>query len=111
MVHHVREKYPSEEELKFMYGKEYGWALRFRIRGHLVTSLYPGQDGFFAQVNLSPEAVEKAQRLPLGEHARQAIEVAFPFPEGRWVFVRVETEADVRDVQRLLLLRADSKRF
>ncbi len=111
LVRFIRETYPAQEDFKFLYGKTYGWALRFRVKGQVLTSLYPTQGGFTAQVNLSPEAVEQAQSEGLGRNVQRAIERANPYPEGRWLFVPVESEADVRDVQRLLALRAQMKRL
>ena len=63
------------------------------------------------QVNLPPDAVEKALAMDLGAASRQAIEAAHPYPEGRWVFVPVGSEADVADVIRLLALRVEAKRL
>jgi len=110
LIRHIREKYPVQEDFKFLYGKNYGWALRFRIKGQLLTSLYPVKGGFTAQINLSPEAVEKVQSLKPGKNVQQAIAQATPYPEGRWLFVSVESEKDLRDIQRLLALRAQPKR-
>ena len=109
LVRFIRETYPAQEDFKFLYGKTYGWALRFRIKGQVLTSLYPTQGGFTAQVNLSPEAVAQAQSMELGHNVQQAIERANPYPEGRWLFIPVESEEDVRDVQRLLALRVETK--
>jgi len=111
LVRYIREKYPCQEDFRFLYGKNYGWGLRFRIKVQLLTSLYPGKDGFSVQVNLSPEAVERAFKMKLGQNARQAIERAFPYPEGRWVFIRIESEADAGDVRQLLALRVETKRL
>ena len=111
LVRFIRETYSAQEDFKFLYGKTYGWALRFRIKGQVLTSLYPTQGGFTAQVNLSPEAVEQAQGMGLGHAVQQAIERANPYPEGRWLFIPVESEEDVRDVQRLLALRVEAKRL
>ncbi len=111
LVHFVREKYPIQEDFKFLYGKNYGWALRFRIKGKLLISLYPAEGGFTVQVNLSSEAIEKAQRMKLGKNVQQAIARAHPYPEGRWLFIPVESEKDYRDIQRLLALRVDPKHF
>jgi hypothetical protein len=111
LVRLIRETYPAQEDFKFLYGKTYGWALRFRIKGQVLTSLYPTQGGFTVQVNLSPEAVKQAQAMGLGHAVQEAIERANPYPEGRWLFVAVESGEDVRDVQRLLALRAEAKRL
>ena len=81
--------YPSDEDFRFLYGKQYGWALRFRIRGQLLTSLYPAVEGFTVQINLSPAAVEQAQQMNLGANVQGAIARATPYPEGRWLFIPV----------------------
>ena len=111
LIQHIRGNYPTEENFKFLYGKKYGWALRFRIRRQLLTSLYPTTGGFTAQVNLNPEAVEQALAIPPGKNVQDAIARATPYPEGRWLFIPVESADDVHDVKRLLVLRAETKRL
>ncbi|MEA4907978.1 MAG: DUF3788 family protein [Chloroflexi bacterium] len=106
---HVQGTYPVEQDFKFMYGKEYGWALRYRVKGQLLTSFYPVAGGFTAQVNLSPQDVETAETMGLGDNACRAIAQATPYPEGRWLFIPVQTPGDCEDVQKLLALRAAAK--
>jgi hypothetical protein len=103
----LQDKYAVHEELKFLYGKNYGWGLRFRIKGKLLTALYPGAGYFIVQIILRPEAIEKAQGMKLGKNALQAIERANPYPEGRWLFIPVEAQNDLMDVQTLLTLRTE----
>jgi hypothetical protein len=109
LVKFIRENYAAQEDFKFLYGKKYGWALRFRIKGKLLTSLYPTQNGFTVQVNLSPAAIKRAQHMKLGKNVRQAIAKARPYPEGRWLFVPVGSKNDIRDIQHLLALRSEIK--
>jgi len=109
LIRFIRENYPAQEDFKFLYGKNYGWGLRFRIKGQLLTSLYPGKDGFSVQVNLSPEAIEKAQSMKLGQSAQQVIDRAHPYPEGRWLFIPIESEKDICDIKQLLALRVETK--
>jgi hypothetical protein len=110
LTHFIREKYSVQEEFKFLYGDKYGWGLRFSTKGKLLVSLYPVQGGFTVQIILRPEAVQKAQSLKVGKNVRKAIARAKPWPEGRWLFVPVESEKDLRDVQQLLALRVEPKR-
>ena len=111
LIRQIREKYIVQEDFKFLYGKTYGWGRRFRVKGQLLISLYPTNGGFTAQVNLSPEAAEKAQSMKLGKNVEHAIARAKPYPEGRWLFVPVETKQDLRSIQSLLVLRAETKRL
>jgi hypothetical protein len=100
----IRETYSHQEDWRF-YGKNYGWALRFRKSGKALVSLYPAEDSFTVQLILSQAEVDQARGLKLGEHVRQIIEQAHPFSEGRWVFVPVKSGKDLRDVQQLLALK------
>ena len=109
LIGFVREQYPVQEDFKFLYGKTYGWALRFRIKGQLLVSLFPTQGGFTAQVNLSPDAIEKALTMKMSENVQQAISRANPYPEGRWLFIPVEREEDFGDVKRLVAIRVETK--
>jgi hypothetical protein len=111
LIQHLREGYPAEEDFKFLYGKNYGWALRFRIRGKLLASLYPAAGGVTVQVNLGPEAVQQALSMALGENVRGVIERATAYSEGRWLFIPVLGEQDLRDVKALIALRAETKRL
>jgi hypothetical protein len=100
----VRAKCPSQEEFKF-YGKNYGWALRFRKGGKALLSLYPTQSCFTVQVILSEEAAQATRDLKLGKRVRQVIERAYPFPEGRWLYIPIKSQKDVKDVQQLLAVK------
>ena len=109
LIQSVRQQYPVQEDFKFLYGKTYGWALRFRIHGQLLLSLFPTQGGFTVQVNLSPEAIKGALGMKMSQNVQQAIARAHPYPEGRWLFIPVETEEDCGDVKRLVALRVETK--
>ena len=111
LVQYIREHYPSDEDFKFLYGKKYGWALRFRKRGQLLTSLYPTVGGFTVQINLGPAAIDRTQNMELGENVREVIEKATPYSEGRWLFIPVKSEEDVRDIHQLIALRVETKRL
>jgi hypothetical protein len=111
LIQFIRENYPSDEDFKFLYGKKYGWALRFRIRGKLLTSLYPTEEGFIVQINLSQAAIKQAQKMKLGENVQEASARANPYPEGRWLFIPVRSADDIQAIQKLLSLRVEEKRL
>jgi hypothetical protein len=100
----VRAKYPSQEEFKF-YGKNYGWALRFRKGGKALLSLYPTQSCFTVQVILGEAVAQATRDLKLGKRVRQVIERAHPFSEGRWLYIPIKSQKDMKDVQQLLAVK------
>lgn len=103
--------YPVQQDLKFMYGKNYGWARRFQINGKLLTSLYPAHEGFKVQINLSLQGIETALSLHPCRNVQQAIANAYPYPEGRWLFIPVDSAEDLQDIKKLLALRVQEKRL
>lgn len=105
----IRETYSTMDTLKFMYGKKYGWALSFRIRGKLATALYPTKDGFTAQLILNHATLNKAQQISLGKNAHDAIAKAHSYTEGKWLFIPVMSERDMEDFKQLLMLKLDPK--
>ena len=105
LLEHIRGGGPLEEELKFMYGRKYGWALRLRRKGNLLTALYPTENGFTVQLVLNPGAIERLQQMKFGKNVQQALARAHPYQEGRWLFIPIESESDMADVERLMALK------
>jgi len=101
----IADNYRVKSDFAF-YGKNYGWALRFRRTGKALLSLYPGEESFTVQIVLGETAAEKAASLKLGKNVRNVIENARQFPEGRWLFIRIRSKQDISDVQQLLMLKA-----
>jgi hypothetical protein len=101
----MTESLSARQELKYMYGQKYGWARRFHVRGALLAALYPTRNGFTAQVILNQTALEQVSRLKLGTNAKQAIDRAHVYDEGKWLFIQVESKRDVEDVEHLLGLK------
>ena len=53
IVQVIRESYSHQEDWRF-YGKNYGWALRFRKGGKTLVSLYPAEGSFTVQLIFRP---------------------------------------------------------
>jgi hypothetical protein len=90
--------YRVRSDLTF-YGKNYGWALRFRKAGKALLSMNPREGSFTVQIILGEATAEEAARLKLGKNVKKVLQNAHQFPEGRWLFVRVGSTQDIRDTQ------------
>jgi hypothetical protein len=86
-------------------GKNYGWNLWYRKSGKSLLSLYPQERAFIAQVVLGREQVDKALTLTLGVNVGRVLHETPSLHDGRWLFIKVENVADVKDVEQLLLLK------
>ena len=104
----VRDRFKPQGELRF-YGKNYGWACRFRKSGKALASFYPADDGFTVQIVLSPGETRGARALRLGKRTERIIDEAHAYPEGRWLFIPIKSAKDVDDVKHLLMLKRGSR--
>jgi len=106
----IEENFRVKQDFAF-YGKNYGWALRFRSGSRALAAFYPGADSFTVQIIIGQTQVERALQLRLGAKVRDILRNARAFTEGRWLFIPVESEEDCGDVQRLLTVRASPSKM
>lgn len=83
-------------------GPKYGWSLKCTRAGRPFVTLSPMEGSFKALVILGRAQVDEVPALPLGPHVRGIFEAARQYPDGRWLFIPVETAADVADIVALL---------
>jgi hypothetical protein len=108
---YIKETYAPTEDFSYLYGKNYGWGLRFRVKGKLLTALYPSNGVFIVQIILSSKDIETVQSMNTEKNIRLAIENANPYPEGRWLFIPVESLTDIQDIQQVLELKVRTNRL
>ena len=106
----IASRYQIPPDLSFG-GKNYGWNLWYRKSGKTLISLYPQQHHFVAQVVLGTAQAEEALRLKLGKKTRQAIEATPQLHDGKWLFLKVRNEKDVKDVEALLQIKKRPRPF
>lgn len=95
-------------DLKF-YGVNYGWAVRYGKSGKSIIALYPGEDGFTAQIILKREEVKSALEHPLSAATKDAVKRAHEFNEGKWVYLEIDGSSGVDDVKALVSARLNLK--
>ena len=100
----ISDNYQMPGELNFG-GKNYGWNVWYRRSGKTLVSLYPQQEYFVAQIVLGKDQVEKIIQLKLGKNVRTVFEETPQLHDGRWLFIKVRTEKDVKDIQELLQVK------
>jgi hypothetical protein len=109
LTNFIGDNYRLKSDFAF-YGKNYGWALRFRKGGKALLSLYPSQDSFTVQIIISQIQAEKALSLSLSKKVSKIIEDARPYPEGLWLFIKIESEQDLNDVKQLLKVKSQQSK-
>ena len=85
--------------------RNYGWDVKYRKGGKTLVSLTPDEGGFTALVVLGEKEAEAARELELGKRMQGVFDDARQLRDGRWLFVQVESEWDVEDIEKLLAVK------
>jgi hypothetical protein len=104
----ISANYGMQGDLAF-YGKNYGWAVRYRKGGKALVSMYPGKDAVTVQIVLGQAEAKKVSGVDLGANVRRVLDEAHNFPEGRWLFININSDKDLDDVKRLILIKSPKK--
>jgi hypothetical protein len=104
MLQFIEDTYQLRVEFSYG-GKNYGWNLWYRPGGKALVSLYPQENSFVAQVVLGKDQLEKALGLSLGEKVGKMVQETPLLHDGKWLFISVNSQTDLQDVQRLLLVK------
>jgi hypothetical protein len=92
-------------------GRESGWTLRFSRSGKALLTLLPlAGGGLRALVVVGPSAWEAVANAELSEPIRVAWAAAHPYPDGRWLWPIVDSDAVVEDIKRLVVLKSPPPR-
>ena len=67
LISFIESNYKIKGEFKF-YGKNFGWALRYRKSGKVLISIYPREDEFMVQIILNGKEVENALKLDISQN-------------------------------------------
>ncbi len=104
LLQFIPDNYQLEGEFLF-YGKKYGWTRRYRKSGKALTSLFPANGYFVAQIVLNPPQTEKALGANLSKSTLQMIKEAKAYHDGLWLWIKVASKQTLKDVKQLLLIK------
>ena len=102
--------YDHVAELDFG-GKKYGWSIRYRKSGKTLVTLFPECGGFTALVVLGKKEVVKAEALldKLSMGVRKLFGETNQLHDGRWLWLRATSKADIESIKTLLNAKRRAK--
>lgn len=91
-------------------GKKYGWGLRFKKSKSFCT-LIPQRGRVMIQIVFGAEEREKVEEIlpELVSHARDDYKAATTYHDGKWLFLVVDSNKVIADVERLLTIKRKPK--
>jgi hypothetical protein len=108
LLRHLTTEFKLKGELKF-YGINYGWALRFNKSGKSIVALYPNKNFFIVQIILNSNQAEFALSQALDLKTKTLIRDKESIHEGKWIYLQIDQETDLKDILRLIDIRIKVK--
>ena len=94
--------------LTFEWGftsKSTGWGLRLKHKERIILYMTPGEGHFLASFALGEKAVQAAHKAKLPISLLQIIDSARKYAEGRGVRLKVTSARDVRNIEKLAVIK------
>lgn len=101
----IYKNYGLNGELKY-FGKKSGWSLWYKKSGKSLITLIPGDNSFNSMIVIGNSIAKAAFNITLSEKVRNILESAHPYHDGRWLMINTETDGDINDICRLLLMKS-----
>ncbi|MGB5107573.1 MAG: DUF3788 family protein [Candidatus Zixiibacteriota bacterium] len=86
-------------------GKSTGWGMRIKKEKRVIVYMTPCNDHFLASFALGEKAVKAAHESGLPAPILEIIDDAPRYAEGRGVRIQVRTTTDVRNIERLAVIK------
>ncbi|MCL2882799.1 MAG: DUF3788 family protein [Coriobacteriia bacterium] len=101
-------RYDLSRELRFPFGKDYGWGYKFSHKSAHLLYVFFARGGLVATLQIGDAQVAKMEAaLPaLSPKAQQLWEDRYPCgKQGGWIHYQIDTDDDLRDVLALITVR------
>jgi hypothetical protein len=105
VISFIEEKYGVNGEFIF-YGKNFGWALRYRKSGRVLIALYPGNEEYTVQIILNKHQIEEVLESGITVETRELIERTTMIREGKWLYLKVDEEKNLDEIKTLIIARS-----
>lgn len=98
--------YPHTPEFS-MGKKEHDWTFRYRLGGKTLVTLSPEENGFCVLVVLGKDEVERVtkEKNLLSSKVREIFETSKQFHDGRWLWMRPKTKAELESIKKILAIK------
>lgn len=91
----------TDQEIRFPYGKEYGWCVTHRKGKKLICDVFAETDAFTVMIRLSNQQFDNVYDA-LQSESKQIVDNKYPCSNGGWIHYRVLTKEHLEEIKILL---------
>jgi len=99
------EKYNVSKLIRFPYGKEYGWSVKYSIKSKHICDIFAENGAFTALFQVTTSAIETVYD-ELDTYAKEIWEDKTPCKGGGWVEFRVLNQEQLQDLEKIIHAKA-----
>lgn len=100
----LTENYQTTQELRFPYGKDYGWCVTHRKGKNLICNVFAEAGAFSVMVRLSDSQLTTANEQG-GKYAREQLAEGYPCKNGSWIHYRISQTQQLADLKKVLIIK------
>ena len=105
---YMKEELGAETLIRFPYGKDYGWAVKYSRKARHICDVFAETGAFAVFLQISNKAMESVLD-ELGADARQVWDERYPCSSGGWIAFRVTTDEHLRDAKKICSAKAKGR--
>ena len=94
-------------------GKKYGWNYKYRKGSKTICTLFPEKKAFTVLVTLGKNDLEKLKPdfKKLSPELQKLVKDTHHYHDGKWLWIRVPTAANINDIKLLTSLKRKPKKY
>ncbi|WP_265459398.1 DUF3788 family protein [Enterococcus sp. HY326] len=97
----LSKKYNTIQEIRFPYGKDYGWCITHREGTKLICNVFAEADSFTVMVRLSNQQFDLVYN-DVDQYSKDLIDTRYPCGNGGWIHYRVSSDNHLKAIQKIL---------
>ena len=98
---YMKEKYNASKQIRFPYGKDYGWSVKYSVKSKHICDVFAENGSFTALFQVSSKAVDTIYD-ELGTYAKDVWAEKSPCASGGWIEFRVLNEEQLQDLEKII---------
>jgi len=102
---YMEEQYNVTKQIRFPYGKDYGWSVKYSIKSKHICDVFAENGAFTALFQVSEKAVDTIYDA-LGTYAKDIWADKSPCAGGGWIEFRVLDEEQLQDLEKIIHAKA-----
>lgn len=106
----LQANYDLEKEIRFPYGKDYGWGVSYKHRGKHICDIHAEANAFTVFFQIRSDAIDTVKE-GLSEYALKVWDNRYPCGSGGWMRYRVTAKEQLADIQKLLPAKVKPKKY